>query len=149
MSDTPLALEQLIWQVRRAFWDFAAMADRALSGLGVRAGERALIERIAAAGRPVSLSRLARDANVSRQHVQQTLRRLDPAWLELGKDAADAKVVTVRLSDAGQALWSQIRARDEAVLADLAEGLDAGELAVATVLLERLRAKAASLEIRS
>jgi DNA-binding MarR family transcriptional regulator len=134
------ALNEFIWQLRRAFWDLAAAADDELKGLGIRAGDRALLEWLAREPGPQSLSEIARKAGVSRQHVHQALRRLpEPAWITLSHDPQDARAVTLTLSRAGCRFWERVREADARFLARYAPRLDAGEVAAATALLLRLR----------
>ena len=145
MTDPAPALERLISQVRRAFRELAAAAEGAWADLGLNAGDRAHLEHLAAAAGPRTLSALAREATVSRQHIQQGLRRLDPALLVMGEDPADRRAVTVTLSPAGWALWQRVRERDAQVLGRLAMGLDSEQLVAAAGVLEEVRARTRDL----
>src|SRR5215831_9621453 len=99
------AIEELIWQVRRLFRELAQASDRALAPLGMTAAERALLEFLAREEAPIPLSEIARKRAVSRQHIHQTLRRLDPKWLDRFDDPVDARSVSVALSKEGRAWW--------------------------------------------
>lgn len=46
---------------------------------------------------------------MSRQHIHQTLARLDPAWIVRARDEADAHSISIALSDTGRALWKRVR----------------------------------------
>lgn len=133
-------VERLIWELRRAFRDLAATADRELRPMGIQARDRALLEFLARESEPVSISALAEKHSVSRQHIHQTLRGLtQPGWVEEAADPADRRAVLLRLSRQGRALWERIRRVDEAFFAQLAGNLDANRVASAARLLQELR----------
>lgn len=133
--------EALCWEIRRAFRELAAAGDEALSPLGIKAADRALLELLARESEPVSLAELARRRSVSRQHIHQTLRRLpDAGWIETLPDPDDRRSLRVRLSPAGRRLWRRIRARDAVFFAHLAQGLVREDTEVAVRALRGLRA---------
>src|SRR3954453_7956189 len=101
-------LEELLWENHRLFRALATAADEALAPLEIRASERALLEFLAREPKPVSLSELARRHSVSRQHIQQTMRRLKRHWIETSADPDDARSLLVRLSDEGRSFWNEI-----------------------------------------
>src|SRR5262245_42963774 len=109
-------LEELIWEVRRLFREAGQASDEALAPLSITATERALLEFLAKEGAPITLSEIARKRSVSRQHVHQTLARLDQRWLERSDDPSDARSVALRLSKEGRAVWKKVRAVDRALV---------------------------------
>ena len=133
------AVEELIWQVRRLFRELAQASDEVLAPLGITAAERALLEFLAREDAPVSLSEIARKRAVSRQHIHQTLGRLDPKWIERSHDPADARFVSVALSKEGRALWKKIRAVDRGLLDALERRIADKDVRAATVTLQRVR----------
>src|SRR5262245_44012142 len=112
-------VEDLIWEIRRLFHELAQAADTTLAPLGITAAERALLEFLAREAAPVSLSEIARNRAVSRQHVHQMLARLDPKWVTRADDPDDARSVVVTLSAAGRAFWKRIRIVDRQFVAQL------------------------------
>jgi DNA-binding MarR family transcriptional regulator len=136
----PHSTEDLLWEVRRLFRELARAADTALAPLGVTAAERALLEFLARAKGRTSLSEIARRRAVSRQHVHQTLARLDPAWVVRFEDPADARSVSIALSEAGRALWKRIRAVDNELLRRVEGQVDERRIQAATTTLRRIRA---------
>ena len=140
MKVRPESLEQLIWELRRAFRELAAAADRELQVLGIQARDRAFLEFLARETEPISLSELARKHAVSRQHIHQTLRRLPhPEWVEEIPDSTDQRVLRLRLSRKGRAYWDKIRVVDRAFLERLGERLPQERVVAATDLLRHLR----------
>lgn len=131
--------EELAWEVRRLFRELARAADLALAPLGITSAERALVEFLARARGSTSISEIARQRAVSRQHIHQTLARLDPAWILRDADPADARAVSIALSPEGRALWKRIRAIDNELLQRLEGAVDLRRLKSATVALRQLR----------
>jgi DNA-binding MarR family transcriptional regulator len=140
MRSQPEILEEFIWELRRAFRDLTDTADQQLRTLGIQAADRAFVEFLAREQKPVSLSQLARKYSVSRQHIQQTLRRLPhPEWIEEGSNPTDRRTVILRLSRQGQAAWKQIRKADGAFLTGLSRRFTEEQVLAGTDLLKQLR----------
>lgn len=139
-------VEHLIWEIRRLFRELAQAADRALEPLGLTAAERALLEFLAKEERPVSLSEIARRRSLSRQHIHQTLARLDPRWVDRSQDPRDARAVVLSLSKDGRALWKRIRTVDTALIQRLEQQLDEKKVRAATTTLQRVRDALASAQ---
>jgi DNA-binding MarR family transcriptional regulator len=140
MRSRPETLEEFIWQLRRTFRDLTEVADRELGAMGIRAADRAFLEFLAREQEPVSLSQLARKYSLSRQHIQQTFRRLPhPEWVEWVTDPADRRAVLLRLSRKGKAAWKRIRDADRAFLGRVAGTLAEEEVRAGTELLQQLR----------
>ena len=140
MKSRDSALEQLIGELRRAFRELAEAADQQLRPLGIHASERAFLEFLAREQEPISLSQLARKYSVSRQHIQQTLRRLPhPEWVEEIEDPGDERTVLLRLSPKGRAAWEKIRVADRVFLDRLARRFPTEQLSAATGTIQQLR----------
>ena len=133
------AVDELIWEVRRLFREAAQAADTALAPLGVTAAERALLEFLAKEESPVSLSDIARNRSVSRQHIHQTLSRLDPRWVNRYDDPRDARSVVLSLSTEGRALWNRVRVVEGRLLYRVDRQLDQRKVRAATATLRRVR----------
>lgn len=131
--------EQLFWEVRRLFRELGQAADGVLGPLGVTAAERALLEFLAREEGAVTLSEIARKRAVSRQHIHQTLARLNRRWVERSDDPEDARAVSLRLSREGRAFWRRIRAVDSELLQRIEKRLDARKLRAATATLKDVR----------
>ena len=139
-------VEDLIWEIRRLFRELSQAADDALAPLGINAAERALLEFLAREDAPVSLSYIARKRAVSRQHIHQTLSRLDAKWVERMRDPDDARSVVLSLSPIGRAFWKRVRAADRQLLARLEKQIDAATTRAAVATLRKLRATLKSLQ---
>src|SRR5262245_22518494 len=133
-------VEDLIWETRRLFQALARAADEALTPLNINASDRALIEFLAKESRPVVLAELARKRSVSRQHIHQTLGRLEnPRLIERTPDPDDARSVLLCLTDEGRLLWKEIRKIDHALLRKIARDTDAGRARAAAKTLRGIR----------
>jgi DNA-binding MarR family transcriptional regulator len=134
------------WELRRVFHELASASDRSLAPLGITVGDRAVLEFLSRETAPISLSQLARKHSVSRQHIQQALRRLpDESWIQVSVDPNDARTLKVQLSPAGMSFWSKVQAFEEDCFGKLTESIDADELRCANEFLARLRKKIADL----
>ena len=135
-----MAVERLVWEIRRAFQDLSAAADRKLERLEIRARDRAFLEFLAREPAPISLSAIAQKYSVSRQHVHQTYHALShPEWVEEVPDPDDRRAVLLRLSRTGRAMWKRIRTIDETLFSQMGSHLDSAKTVSATSLLQELR----------
>ena len=141
METSGARVEQLCWELRRAFRELAAAGDQALQPLGLKAADRALLELLAREPGPVSLAGLARKRSVSRQHIHQTLRRLpDATWVRTRPDPEDRRSLLLELSPSGRRMWQEVRRRDVAFFTRLERQLTRKEVEAGLVALRHLRA---------
>jgi DNA-binding MarR family transcriptional regulator len=134
-------LQSFTWELRRSFRDLAEAADAELQPLGLSVGDRALLEFLSREARPVSMAALARTYAVSRQHIQQSLRRppMD-AWVEEYTDPDDRRSVLITLNAKGRAVWKRIESVDGAFFDALAPAFTQEEIRQALQVLRKLRA---------
>lgn len=133
------ATEDLVWEVRRLFRELGQAADAVLAPLGITAAERAFLEFLAKEEEPITLSEIARKRSVSRQHVHQTLSRLNQEWIDRSTEPSDARSVSLSLTAKGRAFWRQIRVVDGELLDRLERLLPAKEARAATATLRKVR----------
>lgn len=133
------AVEDLIWEVRRLFREIGRAADDVLAPLGITSAERAFLEFLAKEKAPTTLSEIARKHCVSRQHVHQTLSRLNQEWIDRTADPNDARSVSLSLSAKGREFWRRVRVADAALLSRLETSVGAREARAATATLRTLR----------
>lgn len=132
-------LETFFWENRRLFREAAAVADKALQHLKIDASARALLEFLARETDSISLSELARKRSVSRQHIHQSLARLNPKWVQKLPDPSDARSVRLTLTREGRVFWNKIRAADRSLLRRLTQHVNASELQRATAFIRHIR----------
>lgn len=133
------ATEDLVWEVRRLFRELGQAADAVLAPLGITAAERALLEFLAKEKEPITLSEIARKRSVSRQHIHQTLSRLNQEWIDRFADPSDARSISLSLSGEGRDFWSRILVADGELLARLERIVPAKEARAATATLRKIR----------
>lgn len=140
MNASPELLEALCRDLRRSFRDLSQVTELELAPLGITASDRAILEFLARETAPVSLSELARRTSVSRQHVHQTIRRLqNPGWVESVAGPDDRRIVQLRLTREGRAFWKKVHAADRRFFSRFARRFRAEELRGALAALQKLR----------
>lgn len=141
MRARPDTLQTFTWELRRSFRELAEAADAALEPLGLTTGDRAMLEFLSREDRPVSMAALARTYAVSRQHIQQTLRRPPlEGWIDEYADPDDRRSVLVALNAKGRGAWKRVQAVDEAFFASLSPAFTQEELQQGQRVLHTLRA---------
>lgn len=133
------ATEELVWEIRRLFRELGQAADAVLAPLGITAAERALLEFLAREREPITLSEIARKRSVSRQHVHQTLSRLNQEWIDRFADPSDARSISLSLSGKGRDFWRRIRVADGKLLERIERILPAKDARAATATLRKIR----------
>ncbi len=129
----------LIAEIRGAFHDLAAYGADLYRDLSVNASMRAVMEFIDARG-PQTVPAMARDKNVSRQHIQTIVDLLHDAQLvEQMENPAHKRSVLIALTRKGRALYEKIHARDKAALKTLTKDLAGVDLAAACDAITALR----------
>ena len=123
-------LRQAILAVRRLFHVLAGTADRAQADLGITASMRAVMETLHKRG-PRTVPQVAREQDVSRQHIQVVVNGLLEGGLVECLDNPDhLRSPIVRLTAAGTKVCEAIRRREARLLADLAKKIPGADLNV-------------------
>jgi DNA-binding MarR family transcriptional regulator len=131
-------LEVLMSEVRRTFQAIRAKADALHDDFGVTAAMRAVLEHLSD-GVPRSVPAIAREKNVTRQHIQQIVNALLAAGLaRAATNPRHESSPLIGLTPRGVRTFARIRKREGALLASLAGTLDPAELDRATATLRRL-----------
>lgn len=114
--------------------------DKRLKHIGIGQAGWMTIAMVAKAREPLSQRALADLVGVEGPSMVSMLDRLERDGLvERVASSTDRRVKLVQLTDAGARVFAEVKKEANAFRAALLEGVDAGELAVATRLLERLR----------
>jgi MarR family transcriptional regulator for hemolysin len=114
--------------------------DKRLKHIGIGQAGWMTIAMIAKAREPLSQRALADLVGVEGPSMVSMLDRLERDGLvERVASSTDRRVKLVQLTDAGARVFAEVKKEANAFRAALLDGVDAGELAVATRLLERLR----------
>jgi len=96
---------------------------------------------------PVTARDIVEWSGLSRQTVSNTLRALEgKAIITRTRDAEDARLITIRLTDEGRASLEQSLAEQFELDAAVFDGLTAGERSQLIELLDRVRGQVQALE---
>lgn len=145
MKARTVDLRKLIHEVRRSFWEMAALADHLVEDLGLTASSRAVLEFLSDNG-PATVPAIALAKSVRRQSIQQLVDRLrSQSLVTLEDNPAHLRSKLVRLSSEGKRIFAIIRTREGKLLEEMVAPLDGDALRAAIKTLRQVRA---SLEIR-
>jgi DNA-binding MarR family transcriptional regulator len=123
-------LRQAVQAVRRLYHVLAGTADRAHAGLGITAGQRAVLDILHTRG-PCTVPQVARAQGVSRQHIQMVVNGLLKAGLaECLGNPDHLRSPLVRLSASGLKAAEAARRREARLLAELAKRIPGPDLKV-------------------
>lgn len=115
--------------------------DRRMKDLGISQAGWLSIAYIAKAKAPLSQGELAALVQVEAATIVSTIDRLEKAGLvERVPSPDDRRVKHLIVTPAGQAIYDQVRARADAMRAELLGRIDAQKLAITTEVLEQLQA---------
>jgi DNA-binding MarR family transcriptional regulator len=146
-------LSIVVDETRRLFHRLANAADRAHSDLGLTASQRAVLEALSRDG-PQTVPQIARAKGVSRQHIQTIANALAEAGLIAARDnPAHRRSPLLTLSLDGERCFQRVQAREQAILAQLAQRFrladletTAHTLQAASQLLEQIHVEPAEGE---
>jgi MarR family transcriptional regulator for hemolysin len=114
--------------------------DRRMKNIGISQAGWMTIAMAAKAKRPMSQIELANELGVEGPTMVAMLDRLAKAgYLVREPSAADRRVKLVVLTDAGNALYEEVKIKATAFRHELLSGIDQQQLKQATDLLERLQ----------
>ena len=134
------AEERFTTALHHAYRGWRAALDGRMRDLGISQAGWVAIAYIAKAETPLSQSEVANLVQVEAATMVSTLDRLEKAGLvERVASETDRRVKHLRITPAGQAIYTQVRERADALRADLFGQLSPQDLEAATVLLEKLQ----------
>jgi DNA-binding MarR family transcriptional regulator len=120
LQSSPSPLYQVIWQTRRLFQRLRATSEDFLSGSGINASQRALLEFLHRQP-PQTVPQIAREKSVSRQHIQVVANELlSLKLIEFAENPDHKRSRLLKLTGNGKALFESIQ-KNESVLINLME----------------------------
>jgi len=126
MDTKPEHIYELVWCTRRLFQQLRATSEELLEGTGINASQRAVLEFLDQ-HQPQTVSNMAREKNVSRQHIQTLVN--DLLTLKLVKsqeNPAHKRSPLMSMTEQGKKLFMKI-IRDEAKVLASMEGEFSGK----------------------
>jgi len=142
-------VEQLMWQIRRAFQDMARLGDRLHADLGLTAAKRTVLEALHHGGAQ-TVPAIARARNVSRQHIQQLADALvADGFAAFTENPAHRRSQLLSMTPKGSAAFAALRAREAAPVAQVAAALPSEQLQACCETLILFRDALAALDLPS
>jgi len=142
-------LRQAILAVRRLFHVLAGTAGRAHADLGITASMRAVMETLHERG-PRTVPQVAREQDVSRQHIQVVVNGLlDGELVECLDNPDHLRSPIVRLTAAGAKALDAVRRREARLLADLTKKIPGADLKVTLKTLNAMEAGLNRQDVRA
>jgi len=133
------AVQQLIRQIRGAFQDLRAYADQLHADTGVNASMRAVLEYLSESP-AATVPQIARQKNVSRQHIQTIVDTLrERALVSLQDNPAHRRSPLVTLTRQGRATFKRMHDKEAVFLGSLMKTLDRQQIRTAATVIEQLR----------
>ena len=134
------SLYALIWLSRPLMQAAESLVEANLQGTGLTVRQRAVLEILLAQG-PLSVPDLARALHIQRQYVQVMVNETQAEGLtDNAENPRHRRSRLITLTPHGESRITAIRDAEMTRVTRMAEGFEAGELAVATSVAERLLA---------
>ena len=129
---------KVTWLIRRLFRAMAEQADACLRDSGLTAADRAVMEFLYPDA-ALTVPHVARQYQVSRQHVQVTANRLlEEGLLRSEDNPQHRRSPLLRLSALGRDTFAEIRRTEEALLDELYADIEIADIATTRRTLDSL-----------
>ena len=136
----PSPEERFTLALHYAYRGWRAALDRGMRDMGISQAGWVAVAYVAKATQPISQSELANQVGVEAATMVSTIDRLEKAGLvERIASETDRRVKHVKVTPAGQAVYDKVKARADAIRAEVIGKLPPVKLAQATELLEQLQ----------
>lgn len=136
------ALSALFLDIFRANARLVSAGDQLVAPLGLTSARWQVLGAVAMAAAPQPVAHLARDLGTARQGVQRLVNELlEAGFVELNDNPHHRRAKLVCLTDRGRETFRAIHKLQTPWVETLAEGMNAGDIAVAAQVLQALRAR--------
>ncbi|GJM12231.1 MAG: hypothetical protein DHS20C12_06340 [Pseudohongiella sp.] len=131
-------LYPLVWEVRRVFQQLRSISDAMLEDLETNASQRAVLEVLSVEDQ-FSVPQIAKQLNVSRQHIQVLVNELLAKELvSSAENPSHKRSPLINITSTGLQLFLSIAEREQCLLADLQSSFSSADLAISLKTLETL-----------
>ena len=139
------AFTYLVLAVFRLNGDLLAAGDKLVADIALTSARWQVLGAVVLAGRPLTVSQIARKMGLTRQSVQRVVNELMADGLvELRENPDHRRAKLVVLPDAGQRAYAQADQRQAAWANRITDGLSAEDIAAAARVLGTLSARLAA-----
>lgn len=138
MDKNPKQIYELIWCTRRLFQQLRATSDELLNGTGINASQRAVLEFLNQ-HQPQTVSNMAREKTVSRQHIQTVVNDLLQLDLVQTQDnPAHKRSPLISMTEQGKKLFKKTIREEMKVLDAISAELNEKDIATSIRTLNAL-----------
>ena len=132
---------QIIWLIRRLFRAFAQKSGENLEVFGISVADRAVMEFLYPE-KKLSVPEIAKQYNVSRQHVQATVNSLlNQKWVVSLENPRHKRSPHIMLNEKGRMLFESVLRKDEETIKVLFSHLEKNDVHITLKTLQSLLAK--------
>lgn len=129
---------QVIWLIRRLFRALAQKSNESLTGFGISAADRAVLEFLYPE-KMLSVPEIAEQYKVARQHVQVTVNSLlEKGLVVTAENPRHKRSLLTMLNTKGRKLFSEVLKKDEETINLLFSQLSKGNVQVTRQTLQSL-----------
>lgn len=129
---------QLVLSTRRLFQQLRTVSDELLEDTGINASQRAVLEFLME-NQPQTVSGMAREKSVSRQHIQILVNDLSALKLiKLQDNPAHKRSPLITITEQGKNLFKKIVRKESKILEILADKFSEKDIAVSIRTLNSL-----------
>jgi DNA-binding MarR family transcriptional regulator len=122
------SLYEIIQQIRPLFRALAKTVENKLEGSGITVGMRAVLEQLHDHG-PQTVPQIGRSLSIGRQFIQRLVNSLSTIGLvKIVSNPAHLRSSLIELTPEGEMTIKRIRAREQALLRQMARHLDRGDI---------------------
>lgn len=144
MSTKPGQMYELVWCTRRLFQRLRTSGEALLEGTGINASQRAVLEFLDL-HQPQTVSSMAREKTVSRQHIQTVVNDLLALGLVESRDnPAHKRSPLILMTAQGKKLFEKITQKESKVLEVLAKEFDEKDVATTIKTMKAIEGYLAS-----
>jgi DNA-binding MarR family transcriptional regulator len=138
MDKNPEQIYELIWCTRRLFQQLRSTSDELLNGTGINASQRAVLEFLNQ-HQPQTVSNMAREKMVSRQHIQTVVNDLLQLDLVQAQDnPAHKRSPLISMTEQGKQLFKKTTREEMKVLDAMSAELNEKDIATSIRTLNAL-----------
>jgi DNA-binding MarR family transcriptional regulator len=130
---------ELVWCTRRLFQQLRATSDELLEGTGINTSQRAVLEFLSQ-NQPLTVSSMAREKDVSRQHIQLIVNSLlEVNLVEARTNPAHKRSPIISITEKGEKLFAKIILKEAKVLAAMADQFSEKNISTSIRTLKEMR----------
>jgi DNA-binding MarR family transcriptional regulator len=138
MTNKTETLQTLLWQIRRLLQQLSIESTELLKNLDINPSQRAVLEFLSETEKQ-TVPDIARQHNVSRQHIQHVVNELlQKELVTTAYNPAHKRSVFIQRTPKGCTVFETIRQRESRILKQLAQQLSLSDLQVTLTSINKI-----------